>query len=71
MMKKMGTALLAITTEQKSLDIVIDGSTSQTTFMKLGDINVCTEAMHEHYEYCEGKPQHVDTLRVPPPNRII
>lgn len=35
--------------------------------MKLGDINVSTEAMHEHNEYGEGKPQHIDTLRVPPP----
>lgn len=35
--------------------------------MKLGDINVCTEAMHEHNEYGEGESQHIDTLRVPPP----
>lgn len=37
--------------------------------MQLGDINVCTEAMHEHNEYGEGKPQYIDTLRVPP--RIV
>lgn len=34
--------------------------------MKLCNINICTKAMHKYYENGEGKPQYIDTLRVPP-----